>query len=78
MQNDVIIEGGAFADSHVIEEVAGTERRSAETVIRDARNKLVSEMCPAASRVPRMAARIELAEAVLPHCGRHRSARPAA
>jgi integrase len=32
--------------AHVIEELAGTERRPAEAVIRDARDKLVSEMCP--------------------------------
>jgi integrase len=36
--------------AHVIEELAGTERRPAEAVIRDARDKLVSEMCPPATR----------------------------
>jgi integrase len=36
--------------AHLIEELAGTERRPAETVIRDARDKLVSEMCPPARR----------------------------
>jgi integrase len=36
--------------AHVIEELAGTERRPAEAVIRDARDKLVSEMCPPARR----------------------------
>lgn len=36
--------------AHVIEELAGTERRPAEAVIRDARDKLVSEMCPPVRR----------------------------
>jgi integrase len=36
--------------AHVIEELAGTERRPAEAVIRDARDKLVSEMCPPVTR----------------------------
>jgi integrase len=35
--------------AHVIEELAGTERRPAGAVIRDARDKLVSELCPPAS-----------------------------
>ena len=36
--------------AHVIEELAGTQKRPAEAVIRDARDKLVSEMCPPARR----------------------------
>jgi hypothetical protein len=34
--------------AHVIEELAGTQRLPAEAVIRDEREKLVSEMCPPA------------------------------
>jgi integrase len=36
--------------AHVIEELAGSERRPAEAVIRDARDKLVSKMRPPARR----------------------------
>jgi hypothetical protein len=37
---------------HVIEELGGTERRPAEAVIRDAREKVVSKMRPPAKRQP--------------------------
>jgi integrase len=39
--------------AHVIEELAGTERRPAETVIRDAREQLASESAPRLRKRPR-------------------------